>query len=96
MRDLEPAERNEYYDAPPEMTIDPETYYYATIETEKGDIKLQLFADRAPKTVNNFVYLANEGFYDNTTFHRVHRRLHGPGRRPDRHRHGRPRLSVRG
>ena len=71
VRDLAPAERNEYYDAPPEMSIDPEAYYYATIETEKGDIKLQLFADQAPKTVNNFVYLANEGFYDNTSFHRV-------------------------
>jgi len=69
--ELAPAERNEYYDAPPEMTIDPEAYYYATIQTEKGDIKLQLFADQAPKTVNSFVYLANEGFYNDTTFHRV-------------------------
>ncbi len=71
VRDMDPAERNEYYDAPPEMTIDPASYYYATIQTEKGDIKLQLFADQSPKTVNNFVYLANEGFYDNTSFHRV-------------------------
>ena len=68
---LPPAERNGMYDAPPEMTIDPETYYYATLNTEKGDIKLQLFADRAPITVNNFVYLARQGYYDNTVFHRV-------------------------
>jgi cyclophilin family peptidyl-prolyl cis-trans isomerase len=53
------------------MTIDPAKYYYATIKTEHGDIKVQLFADRAPVTVNNFVFLAREGFYDNTTFHRV-------------------------
>ncbi len=59
------------YDAPPEMMIDPDAYYYATLRTEKGDIKVQLFADRAPNTVNNFVFLAREGFYDNTTFHRV-------------------------
>lgn len=69
--DLDPDERNGMYSAPPPMTIDPEKYYYATLQTEKGDIKLQLFADRAPITVNNFVFLAREGFYDNTTFHRV-------------------------
>ena len=45
--------------------------YYATFKTDRGDIKAQLFADRAPDTVNNFVYLARQGFYDNTTFHRV-------------------------
>ncbi|MCB0038268.1 MAG: peptidylprolyl isomerase, partial [Caldilinea sp.] len=53
------------------MTIDPSKFYYATIATELGDIKVQLYADRAPMTVNNFVFLAREGFYDNTTFHRV-------------------------
>jgi cyclophilin family peptidyl-prolyl cis-trans isomerase len=41
------------------------------IHTEKGDIKVDLFADRAPITVNNFVFLARDGFYDGTTFHRV-------------------------
>ena len=66
-----PADRNGLYDAPPEMTIDPDKYYYATIRTEKGDIKIQLFAKRAPMTVNNFIFLAREGFYDGTTFHRV-------------------------
>ncbi len=59
------------YDAPPEMVIDPEKEYTAIIKTEKGDIKVELFADKAPKTVNNFVFLAREGFYDGITFHRV-------------------------
>ena len=66
-----PAERADMYSAAPEMTIDPAKFYYATFKTDKGDIKVQLFADRAPETVNNFVYLANEGFYNDTTFHRV-------------------------
>ncbi len=59
------------WDEPPPMQIDPNAIYVATIETEKGDIRIQLFADKAPKTVNNFVFLAEQGFYDNTTFHRV-------------------------
>ncbi|MBW7884111.1 MAG: peptidylprolyl isomerase [Caldilineaceae bacterium] len=67
----EVAARNNKYDAAPEMTIDESKYYYATLKTEQGDFKVQLFADRAPKTVNNFVFLARDGFYDNTTFHRV-------------------------
>lgn len=66
-----PAARDGMYSAPPETVIDTETYYYATLATERGDIKVQLFADRSPVTVNNFVFLAQEGFYDNTTFHRV-------------------------
>lgn len=53
------------------MTIDPTKLYLATFKTAKGDIKIQLFADKAPMTVNNFIFLAREGFYDNTTFHRV-------------------------
>lgn len=56
---------------PPEMVIDPEKDYQATIETEKGDITVELYAARAPRTVNNFVFLAREGFYDDTIFHRV-------------------------
>ena len=59
------------YDVPPALTIDPEKSYAATFKTEKGDIVIQLFADKVPNTVNNFVFLAREGFYDNTTFHRV-------------------------
>ncbi|MBN2391467.1 MAG: peptidylprolyl isomerase [Anaerolineae bacterium] len=53
------------------MTIDPTKKYIATIETEKGNIVVELYAAKAPLTVNNFVFLAREGFYDNTTFHRV-------------------------
>ena len=60
------------YDAPPPMTIDPNKAYTATIELEKGgEIVIELFAKEAPKTVNNFVFLATEGFYDGVTFHRV-------------------------
>jgi peptidylprolyl isomerase/peptidyl-prolyl cis-trans isomerase B (cyclophilin B) len=59
------------YDAPPPMEIDPDKYYYATFVTDRGNIKVQLFAKRAPNTVNNFVFLARQGFYDNTIFHRV-------------------------
>ncbi len=55
----------------PAMTIDPANTYIATFKTDKGDIVVELFADKAPATVNNLVFLANEGFYDNTTFHRV-------------------------
>jgi cyclophilin family peptidyl-prolyl cis-trans isomerase len=68
---LTPAERNDMYSEPPPMTIDPSKYYYATFKTAKGDIQAQLFADRAPQTVNNFVFLAREGFYNDTSFHRV-------------------------
>src|SRR5271166_1215944 len=53
------------------MTIDPKKKYQAILHTEKGDINVNLFADRAPITVNNFVFLARDGFYDGTTFHRV-------------------------
>ncbi len=69
--DLAPKERNNMYKTPPPMIIDPAKSYRATIVTEKGNIVLELYADRAPNTVNNFVFLAREGFYDNTTFHRV-------------------------
>jgi peptidyl-prolyl cis-trans isomerase B (cyclophilin B) len=59
------------YSTPPPMTIDTSKQYTATIKTEKGIIMLDLFAADVPVTVNNFVFLAREGFYDNTTFHRV-------------------------
>src|SRR5512142_2629541 len=56
---------------PPAMVIDPKKQYTVTFHTGMGDIKARLFADLVPNTVNNFVFLAREGFYDNTTFHRV-------------------------
>ncbi len=59
------------FDAPPPTVIEEEKQYQATIKTEKGDIVVELFADRTPVTVNSFVYLAEQGWYDDTTFHRV-------------------------
>jgi len=59
------------YSAPHAMQIDPSKTYRAVIETDRGDIALDLYAEHAPKTVNNFVALARDGFYDGTTFHRV-------------------------
>jgi cyclophilin family peptidyl-prolyl cis-trans isomerase len=53
------------------MSLNPESRYTATFVTEKGLIVIELFAARVPVTVNNFVFLAREGFYDGTTFHRV-------------------------
>ena len=56
---------------PPAMTIDPKKSYAASIETNRGTIAIDLFAQDAPITVNNFVFLANEHYYDGVTFHRV-------------------------
>jgi len=56
---------------PPEMTIDSKKSYHVTIETNRGSIEVELYPQYAPKTVNNFVFLAREGFYDGVTFHRV-------------------------
>ena len=69
--ELVPAQRNGMYSTPPALVIDPAKSYQATIVTEKGNIVAELHADRVPTTVNNFVFLAREGFFDNTTFHRV-------------------------
>lgn len=59
------------YAAPPAMTIDPEGSYEAVIRTEKGSVRIELLAADAPGYVNNFVFLARDGFYDGITFHRV-------------------------
>jgi cyclophilin family peptidyl-prolyl cis-trans isomerase len=56
---------------PPAMSIDPKKQYTATIETSSGTMTAELFPQDAPKTVNNFVFLAREGFYDGVIFHRV-------------------------
>ena len=56
---------------PPEMQIDVEKSYHATIKTARGDIELELSPEYAPKTVNNFVFLTHQGFYDGVSFHRV-------------------------
>ena len=59
------------YDKPPEMTIDKDKTYTATIETEAGTMVAELYPKLAPNTVNSFVFLAREGFYEGVIFHRV-------------------------
>ena len=66
-----PTPKPKTYSTPPPVTIDTSKKYIATIETEKGNLVLELFAKDVPMTVNNFVFLARDGFYDGTTFHRV-------------------------
>ncbi|CAG1770769.1 partial putative peptidyl-prolyl cis-trans isomerase, partial [uncultured bacterium] len=70
------------YAAAPAMVIDPKKKYTATFKTEAGDFVIELFADKAPKTVNNFVFLARDGFYDGVTFHRVIRGFMAQGGDP--------------
>ncbi len=59
------------YDGPPDLVIDTSKDYYATFVTERGEFRLRLFDDQVPRTVNNFVFLARDGFYNGVTFHRV-------------------------
>jgi len=59
------------FSAPPAMQIDPSKHYTATLDTSLGTMKADLFASDAPMTVNNFVFLARQGFYDGVMFHRV-------------------------
>lgn len=59
------------WNKPPVLQIDSKKNYTATLKTEIGDIQLELFADKVPMTVNNFVFLARQGFYDGIIFHRV-------------------------
>jgi cyclophilin family peptidyl-prolyl cis-trans isomerase len=59
------------WNSQPDLVIDAANAYRATIRTSHGDISVELFADRSPTTVNNFVFLAREGFYDGVIFHRV-------------------------
>jgi len=59
------------YNSPPAKVIDPKKKYTAIFKTEKGDFEIALFADKTPKTVNNFVFLAKDGFYNGLIFHQV-------------------------
>lgn len=68
--DLTKMKDKQYSECPP-VVIDPKKDYTATLKTEKGDIKIHLFADKAPLAVNSFVFLSREGYYDGVTFHRV-------------------------
>ncbi len=59
------------WNSPPEMQIDPQKNYVVNMETNKGAIEITLYPEHAPQTVNNFVFLVREGFYDGVSFHRV-------------------------
>ncbi len=63
-------EKNQFTSCPP-MTIDPSKQYYATISTEKGEVEIELYPEAAPIATNNFVFLAENGWYEGVTFHRV-------------------------
>ena len=65
------APKRQQFDAPPALGIDPEKRYTATLDTSLGDIVIALDAVKAPKTVNNFVYLALQHYYDGVIFHRI-------------------------
>jgi peptidylprolyl isomerase len=67
----DPVAPEKQYAAAPPMTIDASKNYTATIKTPRGDIVVKLRPDLAPETVNSFVFLSKEGFYDGVTFHRV-------------------------
>ncbi len=62
---------SQQYDTAPELTIDLSKGYSATLHTNHGEVAIELQPDRSPQTVNNFVFLAREGFYDGVIFHRV-------------------------
>lgn len=62
---------NQQWSIPPAFEIDPNKSYAAAMHTEKGDITFTLFADKTPNTVNNFVFLSRQGYYNGTIFHRV-------------------------
>src|SRR5215467_8364749 len=70
------------YSKPPAMQIDPNKSYRAIFHTERGDFSVELFAKQAPVTVNNFVFLARQGYYNGTTFHRVIRDFMAQGGDP--------------
>lgn len=68
---MDPASRDGYYNSAPENMLKDDKSYQAIIRTSKGDMTFQLYTSNAPMTVNNFVFLATQGFYDGTMFHRV-------------------------
>ena len=65
------APKKQDFKSPPDMGIDPNKRYTATLDTSLGEIVIALDAVKAPKTVNNFVFLARQGFYDGVIFHRI-------------------------
>lgn len=71
VQDQIPGKTHKTWSKPPEMTIDPDKKYMAEVTTTKGSFTIELLAKDAPLTVNNFVFLAKEGFYDDVIFHRI-------------------------
>ncbi len=71
MEEINNNKNRKNYNQAPVMTLDMDKNYTAVLETNRGTMKIDLFATEAPKTVNNFVFLSREGFYDDTVFHRV-------------------------
>jgi cyclophilin family peptidyl-prolyl cis-trans isomerase len=65
------ADQSKQWAKTPEISLDPNKKYSAVFKTDKGEITVSLYSSKVPRTVNNFVFLAREGFYDNTIFHRV-------------------------
>ncbi len=65
------GDKGKQWKSPPEMAIDPAKTYTATLNTSEGAITIELFPAEAPQTVNNFVFLAREGYYDGVPFHRI-------------------------
>ncbi|MEI8172070.1 MAG: peptidylprolyl isomerase [Deltaproteobacteria bacterium] len=63
--------KGKQWDSPPEMQIDPQKVYRCILETNRGTMELELCPQYAPRTVNNFIFLVQEGFYDGVIFHRV-------------------------
>lgn len=66
-----PTDRTTSFDAAPQLCIDPERTYTADVKTDAGDVRIELLADKAPNTVNNFVVLSRMNYYNGVTFHRV-------------------------
>lgn len=68
---VEPIARADAYSQPPAMTIDPTKSYIAVIDTDAGEVSIELYPEASPIAVNNFIALARDGYYDGTVFHRV-------------------------
>jgi len=66
-----PPQRSKQWSSPPAMQVDQSKQYSATIKTTLGEMRAQLYAKEAPSTVNNFVFLSRQAFYDGVTFHRI-------------------------
>jgi peptidylprolyl isomerase len=92
----EPAATGKQYASAPPMTIDPAKNYTATIKTPRGDIVVKLRPDLAPETVNSFVFLSKDGFYDGVTFHRVLQDFMAQGGDPTGTGMGGPGYTVKG